>query len=350
MVLSEAHVGPLRQPVLARPAVVRIVRIHRLVAGRRYPNVPYLSRHLEVSTRTVERDLECLRDQLGAPLRFDRRRNGYFYSEPGFALPQVQLSEGEVLLVLLGCRLLAQYRGTPYDGQLRQALAKMALSLSEVISFDPNAALDDVSFHVERLRGSEETVAAVFAEVAAAIRDQRRLVITYHAASTLQTSERSVDPYHLRFVDGAWYLIAYCHLRASIRLFALDRIGRVAATGERFEVVEGYSLDELLSPALRVETGPAATVEVWFDSWVARWVRERVWHESQEMVDLPGGELRLRLTVTAAPGGLGEVKRWVLQYGSHARVLSPPWLVAEVRREHELALQGYASSLLTAGH
>ncbi|MEW6522709.1 MAG: transcriptional regulator [Bacillota bacterium] len=320
-------------PGQSRPAIIRILRIHNLVAAGQYPNVPGLAAYLEVSTRTVERDLEFLRDSLHAPLQFSHRRRGYFYSDQSFTLPQLLMSEGELLLVLLSFRLLAQFRGTPYHDRLVKALHKVTLLLSDQVTVDPNTILGEVSFHVDPLRGNEASVAGVFSVISQAIKERETLDLWYAAASTGEKSRRMVDPYHLRFVEGAWYAIAHCHLRQTVRIFALDRVEDVRPTGAHFQIPTTFSLDEFLAPSLRMEAGLPTRVAVKFDAWVARWIRERVWHDSQTIEELPDGNLILRMTVALNPGGFGEVKRWVLQYGSHAEVLEPQWLREEIRKE-----------------
>lgn len=67
---------------MKKTSIVRIVEFDRLVRGGKYPNRNNFSVDYEVSDRTVARDIEYLRDMLGAPLEFDRDRNGYYYSEP----------------------------------------------------------------------------------------------------------------------------------------------------------------------------------------------------------------------------------------------------------------------------
>jgi len=81
-------------------------------------------------------------------------------------------------------------------------------------------------------------------------------------------------------------------------------------------------------------------ISVWmstFDSFAARWVRERKWHESQRLDEQPDGSLILRFTVS----GLGEVKRWVFSFGSHAEVLAPEELREEIQRETKKMAEKY---------
>ena len=70
-------------------------------------------------------------------------------------------------------------------------------------------------------------------------------------------------------------------------------------------------------------------VALCFDAYQARWIRERSWHPSQSLEELPCGGLVLRLTVA----GEGDLIRWILGYGSHVEVLEPDWLRERVAAE-----------------
>ena len=91
-----------------RNAYARITHIHRLISAKRYPNVPYLAERIEVSRKTIERDIEKLRDFFGAPIEYDHHKKGYYYREP-FELPHVKLTEGEALESLVNCVVISIY-------------------------------------------------------------------------------------------------------------------------------------------------------------------------------------------------------------------------------------------------
>src|SRR4051812_26640496 len=102
----------------ARPPLARIMAIDQALRTNSWPNARTLADQLEVAPRTIRRDITYLRDQLHAPVEFDPVQHGYFYSESTFRLPYFQLTEGELVALLLAERLLRQYRGTPYEQDL----------------------------------------------------------------------------------------------------------------------------------------------------------------------------------------------------------------------------------------
>jgi predicted DNA-binding transcriptional regulator YafY len=79
-----------------KPRLFRLHRIDALLRQGGFPNATTLAEVLEVCSRTVQRDIEFLRDRMDAPVEFDRRRNGYYYTEPTFSLPAMTLREDEL--------------------------------------------------------------------------------------------------------------------------------------------------------------------------------------------------------------------------------------------------------------
>jgi predicted DNA-binding transcriptional regulator YafY len=314
---------------LNRPRIHRIFYIHQQVKAGRHPNGPTLAADLEVSIRTIQRDIAYLRDLMQAPLEYDRHKNGFYYTWPFEVLP-LTLTEGEQVALFLGQKLLRQCAGTPLEQPIRSAFEKICFCLPEGVSVDLSLLEQIFSFDVQPLRGDEQSLAQTYRLLAQAVEKKNAVEMEYYTASRDHQTRRKVNPYHLRYYGGAWYLIAYCRLRREVRIFALDRIREAVLLEETFEIETGFNLEFYLGSSLGIERGgPVEEVIVLFDPYQARWIQERKWHESQETEFKPDGSLLLRLKVS----GLSEVKRWLLSFGAHARVLAPASLREEIRRE-----------------
>ena len=81
-----------KTPAFHRVRFARIYYLDQQLRAGKYPNVPTLARELEVQSRTVERDLEHMRDRLGAPIAYDHQRNGFYYTSDSFRLPPLRLT------------------------------------------------------------------------------------------------------------------------------------------------------------------------------------------------------------------------------------------------------------------
>lgn len=297
----------------------RIYRIDAYIRNGTYPNVPRLAEKLEVSRRTIERDLAYLRDFMNAPLAYSRERNGYWYSD-SFHLPPLNLSEGEVLALFLGSRVFSQYRGSPYERLIRDAFEKICAALPQTRTLDFTLVNETLSFNVEPLRGDEQHLLETHQILLDAIRDRNTVELDYYTASRDEHNTRRLDPYHLRYHGGAWYLIAYCHWRGQTLIFALDRISNLRPTEQLFQPDPDFDIHAYLDDSLSLERGgQIENVQIRFDPFQARYIRERQWHPSQEITEHPDGSLILVLRLR----GLGEVRRWVMSFGSRAEVLAP---------------------------
>jgi proteasome accessory factor B len=139
--------------------LARLAVIDRAIRTGTWPNATTLSRQLEVTPRTVQRDIEFLRDRLQAPVEFDPRRNGYHYSAADFQLPIIQLTEGELAALFLAERLLQQYRGTPYAAALASLFEKLTASLPKEVTIDLSHLADVYSFrrHGRRRAGDSRS-------------------------------------------------------------------------------------------------------------------------------------------------------------------------------------------------
>jgi len=130
---------------------------------------------------------------------------------------------------------------------------------------------------------------------------------------------------------GEWYLIAFDHLRNEVRDFSASRIRELTVTDERFEWPAGFDLGSYLDSGFAMIRGSRPfQIEIEFDEYQSRWMRERApFHATEQREELADGRLRIRMRVTALDG----VKRFVLQYGSHTRVLAPEDLRDKIREE-----------------
>lgn len=319
----------------SRPPLARMLRIHEELRRGALVNCTKLSALLEVCRKTIVRDLAFMRDQLDLPVEFDPRIQAYRYTHPVNAFPTVQVTEGELLALLVAQRALEQYRGTPFHRQLEIAFEKLAGGLRDRISFSPADELRAVSF---RNIGLGRTDLAVFNTLSAAVLKLQVVEFAYRKSGQSAAGRRRVRPYHLAHRENLWYLVALDEERGALRTFALPRIAEVRATKDTFARPADFSPEKFFASALGVLGGEGDyRVVIRFAPAVADRVREREWHESQEMHDLPGGGLELRLRL----GALAEVGRWVLGWGETAEVLAPPELRARLRASAEALARLY---------
>jgi predicted DNA-binding transcriptional regulator YafY len=156
---------------------------------------------------------------------------------------------------------------------------------------------------------------------------------------------RVVDPYHLANINGEWFLFGYCHLRRDIRTFVPARIEAIERTGRTFARPKKFSLEQRLRDSFGVVTGQGEfDVAIRFGELAADYIREKRWHPSQQLVELPDGGVELRLKLSS----LTEVQRWVLSWGGNAEVVQPAELAEAVLRAAQKILGSGALSTAPA--
>ncbi|GAB1487950.1 WYL domain-containing protein [Opitutaceae bacterium] len=309
----------------SRPPIARMLRIHEELRRGRLVNCTGLARDLEVCRKTVVRDLAFMRDQLDLPVEFDPHLQAYRYTHPVAAFPTVQVTEGELMALLVAQRALEQYRGTPFHRQLEIAFGKLTEGLRDKISFSPADELRAVSF---RNIGLGKTDLAVFNTLSTAVLKLQVVEFAYKKSGQTRATRRRVRPYHLAHRENLWYLIALDEERGALRTFALPRIAETRVTGDTFAKPEEFSPEKFFASALGVLGGEGDyQVVIRFTAAAADHVREREWHESQALRDLPDGGLELTLRL----GALAEVSRWILGWGDSAEVIAPPELRTHLR-------------------
>ena len=329
------HARATARHLATRPPLRRLFwAIARLRSGRPLKATD-LAREFEVNVRTAYRDLDFLRDEWRVPLEFDRAKGSYALTEPLAALPAVTLSQGELLALYFAEKVLAQYRGTPFEPNLVSAFRKIQELLPEDVRISP-AVLDDfLSLDPGPLHAPD---AAIFRDVLTAQRLRRKVLLRYRSLSSNRVSQRRVHPYHLFNHRGDWYLAAWDEPRREVRIFALHRIRRATLTTEGYELPRGFTFRKYMADAFAIQKGekPVA-VAVRFAPRQARWIRERRWHKSARVQEELDGGLVLRLQVAET----SEIKRWVLQFGAEAEVLRPASLRRAVAQELLAAAKAY---------
>lgn len=304
-------------PQFSRPPLERMLRIHDELRRGAFTNCTKLAGALEVSRKTIVRDIAFMRDRLDLPIEFDPQLNAYRYTHPVSAFPTVQVSEGELLALLVARKALEQYRGTPFHRQLEISFDKLTGGLKDRISFSPAEELQSVSFKNVGL-GKADMV--VFNALSGAVLRQHDVEFDYRKPGETKASARRVQPYHLAHRENLWYLIAFDSERRALRTFALPRIANPRVLPTQFVRPPDFSPEKFFANALGVLGGERDyRVVIRFAAAVADRVREREWHESQEWRDLPAGGVELRLRLGALP----EIERWVLTWGRDAEVVQP---------------------------
>ena len=284
-----------------------------------------LTRH----PRTVRRDLAAL-EASHFPLLTERVNGEVRWRLlDGFKnIPSLRLSPQELMALAFSRQLLTPLQGTLIAASLNSALTKITAAI-------PTGATEylqrlDQWFSVglgphKNYRHHRETIDIL----SQALAHRHTVQMRYFSAGRNATTRREVDPYRLRYVDGGLYLIAHCHWRKDVRMFAVERIKSLTPTDHPYQLPLHFDIDAYVEDALVVMRGERITVELRFDKTTAVWVKDRIWHPSQQTIALKSGQLLMTLQVADTRELLG----WILSFGSGVQVLKPERLQQAVKDE-----------------
>lgn len=319
----------------SRPPLARMLAIHNQLADGRHPNCFKLARELEVATKTIHRDLEFMRDQLGLPLAYDRAAHGYYYTESVTSFPTVQVSHGELVALLIAQKAAEQYRGTAFEKPLQSAFAKLAAGLQGESGIALHELTEAISF---RPQGLAVTELDAFQTLAEATLKHREVRFDYRSLKKGKAEPRRVQPYHLGCLANQWYLIGFDTDRDAVRTFAIARLQEVVETGSTFKRPANFSVADMFSGSFSAfQSGKVERVVLRLDVFAARLASERKWHPSQRLEERKDGSAELRLEVSIAP----DLENWILSWGEHAEVLKPKELRAKIAASAKAMVKQY---------
>ena len=211
----------------------RLLTLLSLLQARRDWPGTELAERLEVSGRTIRRDIERLRD-LGYPVESMTGPAGGYQLRAGTAMPPLLLDDDEAIAIAVGLRTAAGASVTGIEETAVRALVK----LEQVLPAHLRRRVSALQRSTVTLNwGGGDAASSVDPQaltvIAAACRDRERLRFTYRARDD-QSSRREVEPHSLVNAGRRWYLPAWDCGRGDWRTFRVDRISRPAATGVRF--------------------------------------------------------------------------------------------------------------------
>lgn len=297
-----------------------------------YPNKTKLAHLIGRTPRTVHRDLAALRDDWGAPIKFNRERKGFYLADPKWQLPELRLTEGELISFFVAERVLRRLSDTTEVQLARTALAKLAAHLPEEVVVDVEALEAAIDFAPEPALDASPVF---LRQLAAAASKRLTLHIHYFSQNSNQHTERDVNVLLLHNSLGEWYVV--CEDLSDgkkIKDFHAGRISKLTPTRRTFQLPADWHPQDYLKRGFGMfRGGKDVTVEIEFDAHQARYARERKFHPTQKNKELSAG--RLRVTFETSEAALGQVARWLMQYGSHAQVVAPDELRQMIREEIE---------------
>ncbi len=306
----------------------RIIQIDEMLRGGAFVGINELVFKFGVNKRTIERDFERLRDDMNAPLEYDKASGKYHYTDPTFCVPNVVLTEGELFTVSTLMPLLEQYKNTPLELSFKNIMSKIALFLPDKVTVDSSFLNTDISFISDPL---PEIDAQVFNQIFKAIKNRIVISLEYKSAGSKVFKKKTFDCYHVICQKGNWYVLGFDHDAADFRVFALSRIKSIDFTNEAFTVRQDFDIHRHIDLNFGIWNNPEPPeeYEFIFSANIANYILEREWHKNQIAVQNDDGTVLLKFNSNQKQ----TVFSWVMSFGDAVTVLKPQRLIEEIREE-----------------
>lgn len=316
----------------ARKPMTRIYEIHQAILTGKYPNCFELANEMKLERKTIQRDINYMRDELGMPIAYQNEMHGYYYQGSVPEFPMFQCSAEEIAGLFIARSALESIRGTQLETALRKAFTGLTRGITGMVEMNWQDLDDAFS---RKVQPQDPQLAKRFGELAMAVLKCRVTQFDYKKLGASECELRKVQPLHLSEVDGGFYLVANDLDRGELRTFALPRMSSLKVTNRKFKRPVGFDPREYLAKSFGIwkvaGDDTMHTVRVELRNYAARLATERCWHPSQEVKPLNAKGTRVEVCFEV--GRLEEVLRWVMSFGSQAKVIAPAELANMVREE-----------------
>lgn len=315
---------------VSKKQLQRLVRLVSQLKENRYPNCSTfalamrkadLDENLNVSCtpKTIFRDIQTLKNDFNAPIKFDKVRNGYYLAHHGwnFSCPQLY-DDSEMLAAVIGARIAEHIFPEPMQNQIRNAV-------DYLLTYNNPDFLDKAQIDSLVIIPSNRTKidADVFSGMFYAWQNHKVCHLGYKDSKG-NCSERDFEPHALIFFDGVWYAKGFCRTRNEMRTLVLPRIQSITVTPEEFEpdpaIIKTANEEGIFDPEM------VENVIVQCDEYLANIIQTRPLHPEQEIVKNENGcELCVRKMSKY------RLTTWIMHQCGRAALLSPDFVVTEIK-------------------
>lgn len=315
---------------IGKKQLQRLIRLVAQLKENRYPNCSsfaeamrkadlYENMNVSCTAKTVFRDIQMLKNDFDAPIKFDHARNGYYLAHHGwnFSCPQIY-DDSEMLAAVLGARVAEHIFPNPMQEQICSAV-------DYLLTYNNPDFLDKTQMDSLVIIPSNRTQidGAVFMPLFYAWQNHQICNIDY-LDSRGNVSTRKFEPNALVYFDGIWYTKGYCHERKEMRTLVITRIKSVVPTGGNFtpdeKIINSVTEDDIFGADI------VRDAKVKCDSYLTKIVPTRPLHPDQKITFNDDGTCELFIPRIARY----RLITWIMHQCGRASLLQPEALKKEL--------------------
>jgi proteasome accessory factor B len=298
-----------------------------------------LADQFDVDERTVRRDLTAMKKS-GLPIleltEAHGRKLWYIRENP---LTPAQFNFEEAAALYLGHRFLTPLVNSSLWEAARNGLHKIRQQLGTEYVRILDQLLD--TFHESTTGWSDYSQQSdIITTLMRACEDKQETAIRYRSLEATKEESYTIHPYALITQVGTLYVIGFSCKRNEVRTWKLNRIAKAECLNTKFKKPKDFDADTYRQKGFGIfvfNEESVQKVRIKVDRWMARYVQEHHWHETQHFEEQPDGSVMVQFEVVPTH----ELINWILKFGRHAEVLEPASLRQEVKTEIAEMLQLY---------
>lgn len=317
--------------------LIKLLRALELFSKPEGTTIEEISEHLDIDRRSVYRVINVIED-LGFPIYdeeipFEKRKRyrleeTYLKKLPNMKLPDIKLSISEIMSLYLLKSEAVLYRGSEIEKHINSAFEKISLFVPKNLFTQLkkiSALFVPSSKFAKDYSGKEK----IIEQLMDAMLEKRTCYVKYHSFYEDKVKNFKIDPLHFFENAGGLYIFVKATTFGDILTLAVERIHEITDSGSSFEYPKDFNPEELLESAFDIVYGDPMDVKIWFSANQARYIKERIWSKTQKIEDQEDGSIILSMKTS----GRWDIIKWVLSYGSDAKVLKPEELREEIMKE-----------------
>lgn len=328
---------------------MRHVLIDRILADKKEVTFEELMEATKASEPTVKRDLRHMREELGAPIVYNRQRNVYYYdmpdpSQPRQGRPRKELSNrparmhdiwygsDELFVLKTTLEQLAELRART-GSAIQEELAPVSARIRALFTMTGDMKTSEFLRRVRILdREKLHRESEFFETIGVALCQRRRLQIWYYVPSRKEVTFRTISPQRLSHYDNRWYVDAWCEKAQELRTFAVENIRRVELLHSEGMSIPVEEIEAKLDGGYGIfHGGELRQAVLLFEPDIANYALRRRWHPHQSVAPEMDGRIRLTVPFHDESELAGDILRW----GSRVEVRAPAELRQAVAKEAE---------------
>ena len=285
-----------------------------------------------ISDSTIEKDLQYLKMNYDAPIKFSRSHHGYYYSKEGYS---IDLNADQIEAIKMAANVLSQFKNTEIFSEFHSAIDKILDRVNISPDIQDKAIQQYVQFETAPVIIGTEYLG----DILQAIKNKVSIKIGYQKFQSDIIKQRSINPYLLREYQNRWYVVGFDNDDEFVKIYSLDRIVELFVTPVQFKMDQNFGYDRFFKYIIGITTLDKEPEDILLvaSPLDGSYLKSQPLHWSQNVIVDNKSECKIRLRVVVTK----ELAMKILSMGSGVKVISPKSLRDQIANEIEKSRQNY---------